>query len=460
MTPCPVCGKPVDPLRAPAVSVRDGKVVAFCSKECRAQAETQPTKIQPTKIVRMPTGEGPTVARTQTPEKARTPSTGVPKSAADLDSGPVIEIVREPEESTPVVVEPTKKRKRPPTDSAIQIADTGRVDDYIAYSEGEGGGRKVLVVLVILLVLVGGAAAAYKLGYLDRFLKKPSRTPTFLDAAVVMAPLDAPAAPIMTPELALDEAKAVLIMQFASGSPRVQRVAASALARTGDQAALDFLASAIATESSDIAKLDMAYALARSGDKRGTDALVAAMNSGKRDPKLEAGRRFALLGDKRAVNVLASYLTVSQHRLGTAEQLAYLADPTAIEVLDKALADGTANTDEKARAAIALGHAGRTDIAPQLRALLTDDRQNAFAAQALANLHDEAARPVLVSQLGIPSLRVASARALRRLAPDADVSALLPPLVDALESKKDTEQVQIAEAVLLLAGPASWSERE
>jgi hypothetical protein len=67
---------------------------------------------------------------------------------------------------------------------------------------------------------------------------------------------------------------------------------------------------------------------------------------------------------------------------------------------------------------------------------------------------------VLVSQLSIPSLRVNSARALRRLAPDADVSALLPPLVAALDSNKDTEQVQIAEAVLLLAGPAAWSERE
>ncbi len=34
MSACPTCGKPVDPLRAPAVSVRDGKVVGFCSKEC------------------------------------------------------------------------------------------------------------------------------------------------------------------------------------------------------------------------------------------------------------------------------------------------------------------------------------------------------------------------------------------------------------------------------------------
>jgi len=33
MTNCPVCGKAVDPLRAPAVGVLDGKVVSFCSRE-------------------------------------------------------------------------------------------------------------------------------------------------------------------------------------------------------------------------------------------------------------------------------------------------------------------------------------------------------------------------------------------------------------------------------------------
>ncbi|HTL33432.1 MAG TPA: hypothetical protein VL326_09915 [Kofleriaceae bacterium] len=459
MTPCPVCGKPVDPLRAPAVSVRDGKVVAFCSKECRAQAETQPVKIQPTKVVRMPTNDPsvPAVARTATGDKQKPPSTGVPKSAADVDSGPVIEIVREP--STPIVVEATKKRKRRPTDSAVQIADTGRVDDYVTVSEG--GSRRGLVVFVLLLVLAGGFLAAHQLGYLDRFLKKSDAPAAQRDAAVVApVPIDAPAAPTVTPADALAKAKAVLEAQLKSDSPRVQRVAASALARTGDKAALDLLATAIASETSDLAKLDMAYALARSGDKRGTDALQAALSGGKRDPRLEAGRRFALLGDKRAVNVLASYLTVDQLRLGTAEQLAYLAEPRAIEVLDKVVADPKALPDEKARATIALGHAGRADVAPALRALLADDRQNVFAAQALANLHDEAARPVLVSQLGIPSLRVKSARALRRLAPDADVSALLPDLVTALDSNKDTEQVQIAEAVLLLAGPAAWSERE
>lgn len=438
MMHCPVCGKSVDPLRAPAVSVRDGKVVPFCSLECRAQSETQPVKLIPTKVVKIPAD-------------IRTPASGIPTGLhTPVDSGPVIEVVRE---QTPVKVEAAPPKKKRADSQTVEIADTGHVDDYITSDEPRRG---PWVLIAIMLALGGAAGAVYLL-----VLRKPApakvQPPVIQDAAVVK-PVDA--TPALTPAAALDRAKAVLAAQEKSDSPRVQRVAASALARTGDKGALDLLATAMKNETSEIAKLDIAYALARSDDKRGTDALIAALNGPKRDPKLEAGRRLAILGDKRAVNVLASYLEVSQLRLGTAEQLAYLADPNAIKVLDGFIADPKAQPDEKARAQIALGHAGRSDVAPALRALLTDDRQNSFAAQALAVLHDEAARPVLVSQLNIPSLRVKSARALRRLDPNANVSALLPPLVAALDSNKDTEQVQLAEAILLLAGPAAWSEHE
>jgi HEAT repeat protein/YHS domain-containing protein len=450
MTPCPVCGKPVDPLRAPAVSVREGKVVPFCSKEHKEQADTQPVKIQPTKVVRLP-------SNSEGVEKIAAPSSGVPTvKKAELDSGPVIEIIREP--SRPVEKSEPPRRKR--SDSqAVQIADTGHIDDYITGDEPQ---RRRGMVLFVLLLLVAGGFVAYSMGYVDKILgrdKANAPPPVVHDAA--LAPVVAiDAAPAITPAAALDQAQTVLAAQLESDSPRVQRVAASALARTGDKAALDLLASQLGSEPSDLAKVDIAYALARGGDKRGIDALTAALGGTKRDPRLEAGRRFAWLGDKRAVGVLASYLEVSQLRLGIAEQLAYLAEPRALKVLDTVLADPTSVPDEKARAMVALGHAGRADVAPALRDLLTDDRQNAFAAQALANLHDEAARKVLVAQLAIPSLRVQSARALRRLAPEADVSQLLPPLVAALASNKDTEQVQIAEAILLLAGPAAWSEHE
>jgi HEAT repeat protein len=435
--------------------VSAGKVVSYCSKECAAAAESQPVKLVPTKIVAMPSADVPKA-------KPKTPAKGVPM---DLDSGPVITVLHEP--ATGVVTSAADARQgraranaRAETDGAIQIADTGHIDDFVSYEEPRRN-KALLIVLLLLLVVGGAAAAGYFLGYFDDYLGRGSTVAT---SKIVEPPKPEPvvvdAPPPLTPELALERARTVLREQMKSNSPRVQRVAASALARTGDKEAIDQLATALTKETSDTAKLDIAYALARGGDKRGVEALMAAVMSGKRDPRLEAGRRLALLGDKRATKALENYLEVSQLRLGVAEQLAYIAEPRALQALEAVRADDKAIADEKARATIALGHAGRADIAPALRELLTDDRNNAFAAIALAELHDEAARPVLVKQLAIPSLRVQAARALRRLSAEADLRDQLPPLVAALENNRDTEQVQIAEAILLLAGPSTWSEHE
>jgi hypothetical protein len=452
---CPVCGKPVDPLRAPAVRVTEGKVVPYCSKEHAAAAESQPVKVPAAIAAAEPT-------KPTKQSKARTPVRGVP---ADLDSGPVIEIVHEP--ATGVVTSAADPRAgrarsnpRAETDGAIQIADTGHIDDFVAFDEPTRGKGRWLV-LLLLLVVIGGGAAGYFLGYFDKLLgRDTSGTAPKSVEAPKPAPIVVDAPPAITPELALDRARSVLREQMKSNSPRVQRVAAMALARTADPEALEHLASALGKETSDTAKLDIAYALARGGDKRGSEALMEAVASGKRDPRLEAGRRLALLRDKRAIKVLESHLSVSQLRLGVAEQLAYLAEPRALKVLDEVRTSAEALPDEKSRATIALGHAGRTDVVPALHELLADDRNNAFAAIALAELHDEAARPVLIKQLAISALRVQAARALRHLSPTADLSAQLPPMLAALDSNKDTEQVQVAETILLLAGPPAWSEYE
>jgi HEAT repeat protein/YHS domain-containing protein len=447
MTSCPNCGKQVDPLRAPAVGVRDGKVVPFCSKECATAMESKPTKLIPTKIVRMPSNA----------DRVATPASGVVAPGAGfIDSGPVIEIIREPASGpAEAPAKPARAKKRP--DSSVQVAETGMLDDYVTH-EPRGNGLKIAAVILLLIAAAG--AGAYALGAFDGMLGTHAPAAVRGDAAVRVQVIADAAPPPVTAAQALARAQDLLKTQMKSDSPRVQRVAASALARTGDKDAIELLAAALGKEPGDLAKLDLAYALARAQDKRGVDALMAAAHGTKRDPKLEAGRRLALLGDKRAIDVLANYLDVSQLRLGIAEQLAYLAEPRALKVLDEVRVDPKAVPDEKARATIALGHAGRADIVPNLRGLLADDRNNAFAAVALAGLEDESARPVLVKQLTIPSLRVQAARSLRLLAPDADVSSLLPPLLAALDSNRDTEQVQIAESILLLAGPSAWSERE
>ena len=235
MSTCPICGKPVDPLRAPAVSVRDGKVVGYCSKECAALAESGPAKLVPTKVVRMPSSDERVSAQLAAvrPEQIVTPASGVPVATEPTDSAPVIEIIREP--SRPVggrtpatgVAAQRPRRKRPTTDS-VQIAETGSIDDFITPEEPRS--RRGLVIAVILLVLAAGAAAAYFLGYADKLLGRNVAAPAPRDAAVV-APVTIDAG--ITAEAALERAKTVLRAQLTTSTPRVQRVAASALARTG-----------------------------------------------------------------------------------------------------------------------------------------------------------------------------------------------------------------------------------
>jgi HEAT repeat protein len=434
----------VDSLRAPAVSVRDGKVVGYCSKQCAAAAESKPVvvpELQPTQTSQptQPTQPAKTSKRPRTvppgPPPKATPFKGVPTPTVGLDSGPVIEIIRA-------------------SDSAIEIADTGSVDDYIAPESG----KRWLLLLLLALLVGGGVGAAYLLGVFGRDAK--SQPAPLSKPVVAPAPPPVDATSQIAPAAAVDQARGVLRKNLASDSPRVQRVAASALARTGDPDAINALYASLGRERSDIAKLEIAYAIARGGDKRGGDALVAALAAPRRDVRLEAARRLALLGDKRATPVLTEYLDVSQLRLGAAEQLAYLADPASLKALDAVRADPKATHDEQARATIALGFAGRKDVISALEQLLSEKGNDAFAAAALAELHDAKARPVLEAQLGRPTRRAEAARALRRLDPGLDPSPLLPPLLQTLASAKDTEQVEAAEAVLLLAGPTTWADHD
>ncbi len=443
--PCPICGKPVDAIRSRFVNVRDGKVVAYDSEECRSAAETKPTKV---------------------PVAARTPAAGVVTVAQPpIDSGPVIEIIRDAA-SEPVMAKSAPRRavKQPPViaDGSLDSWSVGDHDPASSRAStpvpgARSGGRSAMIIALIAVLGAGGAFLAYR--YLIAARPAAERSPPPLEKSDPTPPPKPTPPPVVSSAAAVSQARDTLSKNLASDSPRVQRIAAAALARTGDPRALAFLIAALAKETSDVSRLDLAYALARAGDKKGLDTLAAGLTSARRDVRAQAGRQLALLGDKRAVPVLGSYLDVSQLRLGAAEQLAFLADPAAIKALDQVRADPKATPDEKARATIALAIAGRSDVIPELQALLKDGRFNAFAASALALLHDASAKPVLVEQLAVPSLRVDAARALRRLEPGLDAAPYLSALIAALASHKDTEQVQVAEAILLLAGDAGWSER-
>jgi HEAT repeat protein len=156
--------------------------------------------------------------------------------------------------------------------------------------------------------------------------------------------------------------------------------------------------------------------------------------------------------------MLSSLLTIAQHRLRAAEELSRLKDPAAEKVLEQVRLDPKSSVDEKATATIALFRAGHAELAADVRTLLGEPSWKTFAAQALGEAKDDAAKPVLVEQLqhGL-GVKVRAAYALRKLVNDPP-DDLVAPLAAQLESLKDQEQILAAEAILILAGEPQWSE--
>lgn len=434
-TSCPRCGKPVDALRARHVAVRDGRVQAFCSAACARDPATTAA------VAAAAVAAAPAVVVVAPAAAAR-----VPVAAPAASSGVVVEeIVREPG-SAPV----TARDLRSATQAFDWIDDEPAGGAAVAEAPGarRGRGRGPLVGLAIAAVAIAGGFGIYRA---TRASDAPAEAP-----APALAPVSAPDASEpparVAPAAHLEQALATLRTHLASTSPRVAQRAAAALARTGDAAAIAALVIALPTAQPAATRLELAYALARGGDDRGRAALVAGLRAARRDDKLEAARHLARLADPAAAPVLAGYLGVAQHRLSAAEALAPLADPRALRLLAEVRADPATSADDRARAAIALGDA------TALRELLADPRFNAYAAVALAELHDPAARPVLEAQLAISALRVAAARGLRRLDPAAPPPDLAP-LAAGLAAGDDLEQLSNAEALLLLAGPPAWAAR-
>lgn len=331
--------------------------------------------------------------------------------------------------------------------------------------EPERRGGKWAVVLLLLLALGGGGWAVYKYVYLPRTsaaVRAPDESTVRVGNVEIV---NADAAPARAePKAALDRAMGILRTLYESkDSDRLRRKVAPVLARTDDAAALDWLAGALKLgDLNPAGEIDLAYALARAGDKRGIDVLVGLLVGPGRDDRLTAAQKLVYIGNDRAKEMLAGFLGVAQNRQSAAEELARVRDPRAIRVLEEIRNDPKTNTDNKATATIALVVAGNKELVGEVRALLTNKGINIKAAEALADLQDEAARPTLVAQLVSTGLRVRAARALRRLAPDYDMGPYLATLIATLDDpaqSKDTEQIAIAEAILLLAGPARWADR-
>jgi HEAT repeat protein len=577
MTNCPVCNKPVDPLRARSVGFRAGKIVAYCSPECAAAADTQPVKV-PAGATAKPASSGSsgvfTSATTPAPAAAPVPAkTAAPKKTLeDYDSGPVIEILHEPvsgvvtsardprEDPSEPNTEPPEKpdkvdkkiekalakaEKRALKSEKAALSKPRTSDDSVTASGERDSSPDTLVTATasegviapsvladldaaatpgartqrrrrdsidskagwewlddepaepvgrkrraqpqerskaggfLLVLLVLGLAGAG--GYLVyRYLfAKPADQEARVDppnagpraSGFEQVPVDGAAPPTAKElEQAVGTALAVLRNYLQSTSPRVQRSAADALARTHDPEAIEVLARLLQTEK--IGRSVIAYILARSGDARGVDYLVAAMRTGERSDKLDAAARLAWLGDKRAADPLANFLGVKQVRFEAARNLAILRDPRGIAFFEAIRANQQASKEDTARAAIALALAGKPEVADEVREMLADNRMNREATAALVALKDLAARPVLVDHLQNVSMQTEAAQLLRTLEPNLDAWPIVKPLVerlgaadlkgkqDATKTTKDVNQIWLAETILLLAGPPHWADKK
>lgn len=508
MSNCPTCGKVVDPLRARSVGVRDGKVVGYCSAECAAAAETRPT--------RAPAGvPKPQAAYDSGPviEVIHEPASGVVTSAADARdekkkdkkaekaaakkrkdtpvATPAVSAVTvpitKPKDAPAPAMAAAKAGESPPSakrarrDSTDAKAAWDWLDDEPADPAGsvrDGDvnvkSKRGTLVIVLVLVILGAAVLAYFLWYKPRqdaattAVDAPASAGSANRSAQVAAVDAAPAT--LDRGAAIERATTVLRGYLETGTPRIRREAATALARTKDPRALEVVRSLLAAAGRRVAtnenqistdqleKLELARVLARAGDRDALDVLVKSLNTQySREIRVEAGSQLAKLGDRRAIPPLSQLMSIKTYKIGAAEQLAILRDPDGLATLDAVRADKDSSADDKVRATIALGLSGRGDMVPELEKLLEAGESKAQAAFALASLGQETARPKLVELLVVSSLRLRAAAALRTLAPARDLSEHLPPLVAAMAAAKDMEQINAAETILVLVGDPAWA---
>ncbi len=498
MSPCPICQKPVDPLRARNVGVRDGRIVAYCSAECQERAaalggRAEVAAVAAASVTATPAAPGPAPPPEPASKRSRTPAAGVKAAEATPAKAPPADAAAPPAARAPERKITARSLAAAAADAPAAKADDPsasgirrhrrRMDDLAADSawdslddepaepvgrrrreraEGERGGRRLLTALLALAVLGAGGFLAYR-----TFFRPGADAPAPADAAPPEPPApDAAPTPEQQRASALERATGVLRAYAKAEAPAgdaagaqalARRMAVGALSRTGDADAIAILAGLLDKEPIESARLEIAYDLARAGDRRGTDRLVAALAHRNVEHRYEAARWLALLGDQRAVPVLTGAMAFGQLRLQAAGALAYLAHPGALKLLEQTRAAPGATDEDKAKATIALGRAKRA-TADELRALLPDKR-NAEAAAVLAELGDVTAKPALYEQLGYEHSRVEAARALRRFGDEGDRLDGLPTLLAALGGDGATARIRAAEAILLLAGPATWSER-
>lgn len=428
---CPTCGLSNDSLRARVVKVRGAKVVAYCSEECaRGVAPERPPE--------RGTASLPVVAM------ARETSPAVPVPTIPHGSLPalVVPVDAEPE-WTPV---PTPDRPQTivrPLSEVVARAASPRVPKA----------RKIVALAVLAFVLAGLAIlqswSSARSAPAEAAASALPAAPTEVAASIVIptapSPDNAEARPDSTVLAA--ESRTLLGRYLGDSSPRLRLLAAFALARTQDPAALAELRQARAKEPSEIRRVEIAFALARAFDADGKEHLARGLGHVRRDVRLQAARLLARLGDARGKERLKEALGQPTQRLGAAETLAVLGDGAAILALKESLARG--GQEMRMRAAVGLGRAGDGSGIELLREMVAERRVELGAADALARLGDPSSVPALTRALELTAMRVDAALTLRCLGAEVDFR----PLARVLAGGDDLGQISAAEAILVLVDP-------
>jgi HEAT repeat protein len=411
---CPQCEKPIVPGGGSVAKIRGMKVVTYCSAAC-AEGKVTPVAV----------------------------SFPAPAPVAPKVEAPVVVAAAKPK---PVVVD-----------------EGWEEPQVVAKAKAPGGGKGVIVVaglaLVAGAVIVGSRFWPGKAnGSEEERQVEASAGPVPAAVAGAAASSQAPSEPPrLDPGQLYERALGDLKGLMGSASARVQRIAAMAMARTGDQAAMARLRGLLAAEKNPLVRVEIAYALARAGDQDGLGELHAALKSSqRRDARLDAARSLVLLDDSRGADQLREFLSYTEYRIGAAGLLARIGDEKGIAALRQAIAERKRFPENEMRAVVALGAAGDRSVQPRLLEILRDGRYQIGACQALAVLGDPAAIPALVQQLDVDAFRVAAAVALRRMKAKVD----LAPLAAALEGGNDVVRVTAGEAILVLTGPEKLVERD
>src|SRR5690606_37915113 len=471
---CPTCERPLDPMHAPVARVRGARIVTYCSVACAegARPVAPPAAApapEPAPARRKekggrdrsaaPPGTQPAPAAPARAAPAPAPAASPPRPAPPPAAAPSAPPVAAPTAALAPAASASPAAAAAAAPSARTEPRPSTAPDLLVPETRAGRPRGALFAVCGLLVAAGvgfiGVELPRRADAAGPAPPPPRPAPEPATAAGPPEP-PAPAGPAApTPQQTHERAAAELRALTESTSPRVRRLAAQALARTGDARALELLRALHKEEPSQLGRIQIAYALARAGDTAARDALRAELTADRRDVRLDAARSLVQLGDDSGRKALRAMLNVRSHRIGAAGLLARLSDEEGVKVLRAEIA-GKDSPESVMRAAVALGRAGDSSVRDRLREILEDRRYNVGAADALAALGDQSAAPALTAQLRLSAVRVQAALWLRRLGAEVD----LAPLTLALESGDDATRVTAAEALLILTGPESLATHD